>query len=335
MELGVIQRFFSNIEHPWENGLAERSFQTLFSLSRSLLKHADLPDRIWGKAILHSVYIMNRSPSAALGGIAPLEFRSKEPIDLSHLRVFGSLAQIFVRPTIRNDNKIFDRSISGTFVGISEKGNGYIFLIQKSNILVEVDTKDPKFNETFSDYRERQGKLTTAPFIEADLRVENEVNHKSDSSKGETDGIQHATNEPQQRRQISPSQFLIPGTHQHKEMEVRKQQYSNLCLKNDNDDAAMFLLNCMEAPIDEETKLIKEIELLTACATFDNIGILLPFVENDNAVDLSVPEPKSQSDIDKMDPKDARRFNDATTTDVNSMQRWTSYHQGLKFIKVL
>ncbi len=71
MDLGVIQRF-SNIEHPWENGIAERSFQTLFSLARSLLKYADLPDRLWGKAILHSVYITNRSPSAALGGIAPL-----------------------------------------------------------------------------------------------------------------------------------------------------------------------------------------------------------------------------------------------------------------------
>jgi transposase InsO family protein len=42
LELGVTQRF-SNVEHPWENGMAERSFQTLFSLSRSLLKHADLP----------------------------------------------------------------------------------------------------------------------------------------------------------------------------------------------------------------------------------------------------------------------------------------------------
>ncbi len=48
MKLGVVQRF-SNIEHPWENGKAERSFQTMFALARSLLKHADLPDRLWGK----------------------------------------------------------------------------------------------------------------------------------------------------------------------------------------------------------------------------------------------------------------------------------------------
>ncbi len=86
------------------------------------------------------------------------------------MRVFGSPAQIFVRATIRTDKKLSDRSVSGTFVGISDKGNGYIFLIQKSNELVEVDTKDAKFNETFADYRGKQGKLTTAPFIDADLK---------------------------------------------------------------------------------------------------------------------------------------------------------------------
>ena len=154
MELGVTQRF-SNVEHPWENGMAERSFQTLFSMARSLLKHADLPDRLWGKAILHSVYLGNRSPNAALGGIAPLQFRTKESIDLKHMRVFGCPAQIFVRATTRNDKKLSDRSVSGTFVGISDKGNGYIFLIQKSNPLelVQVDSKDVKFNETFADCR--------------------------------------------------------------------------------------------------------------------------------------------------------------------------------------
>jgi transposase InsO family protein len=147
MELGVTQRF-SNVEHPWENGKAERSFQKLFAIARSLLKHADLPDRLWGKAILHSTYLANRSPSAAIGGIAPLQVRTKEPFDLTHMRVFGSPAQIFLRDTIRQDKKLSDRSTSGTFVGISDKGNGYIFLIRKSNELVEVDTKDAKFNET-------------------------------------------------------------------------------------------------------------------------------------------------------------------------------------------
>ncbi len=112
------------------------------------------------------------------------------------MRVFGSPAQIFVRATIRADKKLSDRSVSGTFVGISDKGNGCIFLIQKSTELVEVDTKDAKFNETFADYRGKQGKLTMAPFIDADLKDEternNERNGSSDNSgnKDESDGQQ-------------------------------------------------------------------------------------------------------------------------------------------------
>jgi hypothetical protein len=227
MELGVIQRF-SNVEHPWENaGKAERSFQTLFSLTRSLLKHADLPDSLWGKAILHSVYLSNRSPTAALGGLAPLQFRTKEPFDLSHMRVFGSPAQIYVRATIRHDKKLSDRSISGTLVGISDKGNGYIFLIRKSNDLVEIDSKDAKFNETFADCRERKGKLTSANYIQPNLRNDND-NDSDDSNSTECrdnddDEQQHDQttkdaddNDGQQQRQrrlVFPRNFLLPGTH--------------------------------------------------------------------------------------------------------------------------
>jgi hypothetical protein len=82
----------------------------------------------------------------------------------------------------------------------------------------------------------------------------------------------------------------------------------------------LFLLNCMEATIDDETKLMKELELLTAYATSDDLSVILPFMENDNEVNLTIPDPKSQSDIDKMNPKDAKTFNDATITKVNGMK---------------
>ncbi len=150
LELGVKQ-LFSNLEHPWENGKAERSFQTIFALARSLLKHADLPNRIWGKAILHAAYIMNRTPASHTGGIAPLQYRTKKSIDLSNLRVFGSPAQIHVRATIRLDKKLSDRSISGTFIGHSTHGNGYVFLIQnpKSNNgqYIEIDYADTSWTQ--------------------------------------------------------------------------------------------------------------------------------------------------------------------------------------------
>jgi transposase InsO family protein len=76
-ELGATQRF-SNVEHPWENGVAERSFETLFGIARSLLKHADLLNTLWGKAILHSVFLKNRTPTESCNGMSPLQFRTKE-----------------------------------------------------------------------------------------------------------------------------------------------------------------------------------------------------------------------------------------------------------------
>ncbi len=283
MELGVTQRF-SNIEHPWENGKAERSFQTLFALSRSLLKHADLPDRLWGKAILHSVYITNRIPTAALGGIAPLQFRTRETIDLSHMRVFGSPAQIFVRATIRNDKKLSDRSVSGTFVGISDKGNGYIFLIRKLDMLVEIDSKDENFNETFSDCRAQQGKLSSANNVAPDLHNENQVdNDENDndiSRRNEDNGDngheqQHDEddNDPRikrPRRQTTPRKFLLPGTYSKKELDIRRMEDANICLDSSMDaNDPIFLLNCMEAQTNDESKLLKEMELLNVC-TYDD-----------------------------------------------------------------
>ena len=338
MELGVIQRF-SNVEHPWENGLAERSFQTLFSMSRSLLKYADLPDRFWGKAILHAAYITNRTPTTSLGGIAPLQFRTKQPIDLGHMRVFGSPAQIFVRPSARNDTKLSNRSVSGTFVGMSDKGNGYIFLIGSSNKFVEIDSRDAKFNETFSDYRDRQGKLNAAQNIAADLRVETEGNRydeKNNCNDIDIEDVDDQQEQPltRQHRKITPRQFLLPGTHSQQvqfvlpdtppqtEITVRKQQYAQLCLDNviENNEGAIFILNCMEATIDDETKLQKELELLTACALYDDCEIVLMAVPDNGDINLAIPDPKSQRDIDKMSPKDASRFNNATLTEVNGMK---------------
>jgi hypothetical protein len=95
--------------------------------------------------------------------------------------------------------------------------------------LREVDSKDAKFNETFSDYRERQGKLTTTLFIKPDLRAKKDASSTKivsfdDSSVADKDNQQDVTIVSPQRRTITPRQFLIPGTHQHKEIEVRKLQ---------------------------------------------------------------------------------------------------------------
>jgi transposase InsO family protein len=157
-ELGATQ-MFSNIEHPWENGRAERSFGTIFQKARAMIKYADLPNGIWGRALIHSAYLKNRSPSTRLNYLSPLQFRTKEPQDFTKLRVFGCPAQIFIRATKRGNNKLSDRSEKGIFIGMSRNGNGFIFRVKRTNTTCVIDSKDAKFNETFSDCRDRQGKI--------------------------------------------------------------------------------------------------------------------------------------------------------------------------------
>jgi hypothetical protein len=42
---------------------------------------------------------------------------------------------------------------------MSVRGNGFIFLVRRTKTVHEVDSKDVLFNETFSDCRDRHGKI--------------------------------------------------------------------------------------------------------------------------------------------------------------------------------
>jgi hypothetical protein len=55
---------------------------------------------------------------------------------------------------------------------------------------------------------------------------------------------------------------------------------------------------------------MKELELLNACTYNDEDNdVLLSALAHE--INLTISDPKSQSEIDKMHPNDAKRFNDA------------------------
>ncbi len=159
-----------------------------------------------------------------------------------------------------------------------------------------------------------------------DNKESNKASASDDDTDGDNDDNPNDEEDKRQferpRRQTTPRKLLLPGTHSKHEIEIRKQQYSNLCLDIlMENDKAIFILNCMEATLDEETSLLKELELLTACAIGDDDEeLLMPTIANEREVNLNTPDPKPQSDIDRMDPKDAMRFNDATLSEVNCMK---------------
>jgi hypothetical protein len=175
-------------------------------------------------------------------------------------------------------------------VGMSDKGNGYVFLIQKSNTFVAIDSKDAKYNETFADCRGRQSKLTMAHYIDPDLKEEQEKEASADefesrSSNRTDDEKDEPQRDDRQRRKVIPRTFLLPGTGTYsKEIDVRKQQYSNLCLDNlmEDNTNTILIMDCMEAQKDDETMLMKELELLTACALNEKHNeVLAPAITND------------------------------------------------------
>jgi hypothetical protein len=71
----------------------------------------------------------------------------------------------------------------------------------------------------------------------------------------------------------------------------------------------------MESQRDDDALLTKELELLMGCSAIKD-SILLH-----DDVNLEIPDPKSQRDIDRMHPSDAKRFNDSTLAEVHGMKQ--------------
>jgi hypothetical protein len=159
---------------------------------------------------MHAVYLKNRSPSSRLNGISPLHFRTGQPFNFTSLRLFGSPAQIFIRLSVRTSNKLSNRSEHGTFLGMSSHGNGYyIFRVDRNHTIVEVDSKDVRFNETFSDVRDRQGRLIRrGAVLPPDLHTTQELEPK-DPESTESDL-------PAQDGTIAPKQLLpVPTSNRY------------------------------------------------------------------------------------------------------------------------
>ncbi len=64
-----------------QDGVSERSIQTVLEGARTMLIHAGLPSSLWPEAIAAACYITNRLPTKALDGKTPYEaWYKKNPI---------------------------------------------------------------------------------------------------------------------------------------------------------------------------------------------------------------------------------------------------------------
>ena len=72
---------------PQQNGVVERRNRTLLEMAWSILKHINLPNHLWGEAIRHTTYLINRVATRSLEGKTPYEALKSQKPNLSHQSV--------------------------------------------------------------------------------------------------------------------------------------------------------------------------------------------------------------------------------------------------------
>eukprot|EP00253_Pinus_taeda_P001686 PITA_01686 len=70
-------------------------------MARSMLQHRSVPNKFWAEAVFTAVYLLNRSPTQAVKGKTPEEVWSSRKPKISHLKVFGSVAYVWI-PTAKH-----------------------------------------------------------------------------------------------------------------------------------------------------------------------------------------------------------------------------------------
>ena len=83
----------------------------------------NVPHTYWDEAVSTTIYIMNRTPTAAVHDVTPEEkFTSVKP-DLSHLKVFECIAYVHVPNELHT--KLDPKAKKGVFIGYSLEQKGY------------------------------------------------------------------------------------------------------------------------------------------------------------------------------------------------------------------
>jgi hypothetical protein len=95
-ECGIHRRHTTR-NRPQQNGVAERANRTMGEDISTMLFEAQLPPSLWGEALNAQIHTWNLLPTSTLKGMTPHEAWFKRKPDVSHLRVWGCLAYVFIQ----------------------------------------------------------------------------------------------------------------------------------------------------------------------------------------------------------------------------------------------
>ncbi|KAG7551914.1 Zinc finger CCHC-type superfamily [Arabidopsis thaliana x Arabidopsis arenosa] len=141
-----IKRHLTAPYSPQQNGVVERRNRTLMGMTRSIMKHMNVPNYLWGEAVRHATYLINRVATRTLVNQTPYEvFKSKKP-NISHLRIFGCIG--FAKTETAHLKKLDDRSRMLVHLG-TEPGSKAYRLLDPSRKKIII-SRDVVFDENKS-----------------------------------------------------------------------------------------------------------------------------------------------------------------------------------------
>ncbi|KAH9704396.1 hypothetical protein KPL70_011449 [Citrus sinensis] len=118
-----IQRQFTVAYTPQQNGVAERMNRTLTERIRAMLRTDGLPNSFWAEAAKTACYIVNRSPSIAIGLKTAMEMWTGKPADYSYLHAFR--CPVYVMYNAQERTKLDAKSRRCIFLGYVDGVKGY------------------------------------------------------------------------------------------------------------------------------------------------------------------------------------------------------------------
>ncbi|KAG7547574.1 Zinc finger CCHC-type superfamily [Arabidopsis suecica] len=147
-----IKRHLTAPYSPQQNGVVERRNRTLMDMTRSLLKHMEIPNFLWGEAVRHSTYLINRVATRTLVEKTPYEALKNKKPNIEHLRVFGCIC--YAKAESAHLKKLDDRSRILVHLGTEPGSKAYRLLdptrrkIVVSRDVIFDETKKWKWNRT-------------------------------------------------------------------------------------------------------------------------------------------------------------------------------------------
>nr|KAJ0208302.1 hypothetical protein LSAT_V11C500255750 [Lactuca sativa] len=154
-----LERHYTAPYSPQQNGVVERWNRTVLEIVRNCLKTMSVPDVVWGEAVNHAVYILNRASMKALKESTPYEMWTGRKPHVSHLRVFGCAAHMMASQN--HLKKLDDRSKKVVHLGVKKDTKAYRLLDPVTELMYV--SKNVIFEENKAWMWEKMAKIKPTP----------------------------------------------------------------------------------------------------------------------------------------------------------------------------